>query len=131
MKSMTALAALALTPLAAAGDEAAKAACDRAVGWLATAKVDDDPRSIALRLVLWRRLGRPAAEWEPVVQKIRERQNADGGWSQTTEMASDAWATGQALYALAQADVKSNDPAIERGRGFLVTSQRAKTVPGR
>ena len=123
-ENMTALAAMALAPLAAGGDEAAKAARDRAVGWLAAAKADDDPRSISMRLVLWRRLGRPAADWEPLVQKIRERQNADGGWSQTPEMASDAWATGQALYSLAHADVKPDDPAIVRGRGFLAATQR-------
>ena len=77
-----------------------------------------------MRLVVWRRLGRPAEEWEPLVRRIKERQNADGGWSQTPEMESDAWATGQALYALAHADVKADDPAIERGRAFLVRTQR-------
>ena len=30
-------------------------------------------------------------------------------------MASDAWATGQALYALAHAGIKPDDPAIDRG----------------
>jgi hypothetical protein len=49
--------------------------------------------------VLWNRLGRPAEEWEPLIQRIKDRQNSDGGWSQTKDMASDAWASGQALYA--------------------------------
>ena len=95
-----------------AGDEAAKAARDKGIRWLAETKTDDDPQSIAMRLVLWQRLGRPADEWEPLVRRIKERQNADGGWSQTEDMASDAWATGQALYALAHAGIKPDEPVI-------------------
>jgi hypothetical protein len=100
-ESMTALATLAVLPAAAAGDRSAQAVRDRGIRWLAGTKTDDDPQSVALRLVLWRRLGRPAEDWEPLARRIRERQNADGGWSQAKGMASDAWATGQALYALA------------------------------
>jgi hypothetical protein len=121
---MTALATLALVPAAAAGDESAKAARDEGVRWLSGAKSDGDPQSIAMRLVLWRRLGRPAEEWEPLARRIREGQGADGGWSQAEGMASDAWATGQALYALAHAGIEPGDPAIARGRAFLVKTQR-------
>lgn len=77
-----------------------------------------------MRLVLWTRLGRPAAEWEPLVRRIEERQKPDGGWSQTIEMASDAWATGQALYALALAGSTADDPVITRAQAFLVKTQR-------
>jgi hypothetical protein len=54
-----------------------------------------------------------------------ERQNADGGWSQTKDMASDAWATGQALYALAHAGIKPDEPVIKRGHAFLIRMQRS------
>jgi hypothetical protein len=124
-ESLTALATLSLLPAAAAGDVESKAALDKAVKWLTETKTDDDPQSIALRLVLWIRLGRPAEEWEPLVRRIKERQNADGGWSQTPEMASDGWASGQALYALSHAGIKSNQAAILRGQAFLVKTQRA------
>lgn len=123
-ESLTALATLAVLPAAAAGDEGAKAARDKAVKWLSETKTDDDPQSIALRLVLWARLGRPAGEWEPLVKSIRGRQNADGGWGQTKDMASDAWATGQALYALANAGIKPDDAVVARGQAFLVKAQR-------
>jgi squalene-hopene/tetraprenyl-beta-curcumene cyclase len=123
-ESMTALATLAVLPTAATGDAAAKAVRDRGVRWLAETRTDDDPQSIATRLVLWRRLGRPAEEWEPLVRRIRERQNADGGWSQAKEMASDAWATGQALYALAHAGIQPDDPVIARAHAFLIETQR-------
>ena len=123
-ESLTALAILAVLPEAATGDNSAKAVRDKGIKWLAETKTDDDPQSIALRLVLWKRLGRPAEEWEPLVLRIKERQNADGGWSQTKDMASDAWATGQALYALAQAGIKPDDPVITRAHAFLVRTQR-------
>jgi hypothetical protein len=122
---LTALATLAVLPAAAAGDKQATNARDRGVKWLAETKTDDDPQSIALRLVLWKRLGRPAKEWEPLVKSIKDRQNADGGWSQTKDMASDAWATGQALYALACAGARPSEAAVSRGQGFLIKTQRA------
>jgi hypothetical protein len=122
--SMTALATLAVLPAAAAGDDAAKAVRDKGVQWLVATKTDEDPESIAMRLVLWTKLGRPAEEWQPLVRRIKERQNPDGGWSQAKDMASDAWATGQALYALAHAGVKPDEPVIARAHAFLVKTQR-------
>jgi Squalene-hopene cyclase N-terminal domain len=123
-ESMTALATLAVLPAATAGDAAAKSVRDKGVRWLAETKTDDDPQSIAIRLVLWKRLGRPAEEWQPLVRRIQERQNADGGWSQAQDMASDAWATGQALYALAHAGIKPDEPVIARAHAFLIKTQR-------
>jgi len=123
-ESLTALATLAVLPAAAAGDPGAKAARDKGVKWLAETKSDGDPQSIALRLVVWTRVGRPAKEWEPLIRRIKDRQNMDGGWGQTKDMASDAWATGQALYALAHTGIKPDDPAVARGQAFLVKTQR-------
>ena len=120
-ESMTALAALALLP--GASDEA-KSARDKAVKWLEKTKSDDDPQSVALRLIVWTRLARPEKEWAPLLKRIRERQNADVGWSQATGMTSDAWATGQALYALAHAKVAPTDPDVARARAFLIATQR-------
>jgi hypothetical protein len=123
-ESMTVLATLALLP-AAAGDDSARSARDRAIRWLNQTKTDEDPQSIAMRVVLWQRLGRPAEDWKPLCERIRERQNSDGGWSQSKEMASDAWATGQALYALGHAGIKPDEPVAVRARAFLKRTQRA------
>lgn len=124
-ESLTALAILATLPVAANGDADAKNTLDKGVKWLDETPTDDDPQSIALRLVVWSKLNRRAEELEPLVQRIKARQNADGGWSQANDMASDAWATGQSLYALAHAGIKSNDTAISRGQAFLIETQRA------
>ena len=40
-------------------------------------------------------------------------------------MKSDAFATGQALYALAEAGRKPDDPAVAKARAFLARTQRA------
>jgi hypothetical protein len=124
-ESMTALATLAVLPAAAAGDGEATAVREKGARWLAGTKTDDDPQSVAMRLVLWKRLGRPSEAWEPLVRRLKDRQNADGGWSQAKGMASDAWATGQALYALAHAGITPDDPVRARAHAFLVKTQRA------
>ena len=123
-ESMTALATLAVLPQASSGDDGAKSVRDKGIEWLADTKTDDDPQSIAMRLVLWKRLDRPADEMAPLVKRIKERQNDDGGWSQAKGMESDAWATGQALYALAHAGIKANERVIARGQTLLVNTQR-------
>src|SRR5262249_11398789 len=82
-ESMTTLAILAILP---ASDDTLKAVRDKGVKWLSETKSDNDPQSVAMRLVLWKRLGRPAKEWEPLVRLIKERQNKDGGWSQAKAM---------------------------------------------
>jgi len=122
--STTALATLTVLSAAASGDAEAIRVRDRGVKWLAATKTDDDPQSIALRLVVWKRLGRPVEEWMPLARRIKERQNEDGGWSQAKDMASDAWATGEALYALAHAGVKPEEPAISSAQAFLIKTQR-------
>lgn len=121
--SMTALATLALHARAQ-NEESVKHARDNGVKWLVETKSDDDPQSISMRLVLWKRLDRPQAEIDPLVRQILDHQHDDGGWSQSKEMTSDAWATGQALYALAHAGLTPKDSAIARGQHFLMKTQR-------
>jgi hypothetical protein len=51
-------------------------------------------------------------------------QRSDGGWSQRPELTSDAYATGQTLYALNQAGgIPSRDPAYVKGVSFLQRTQ--------
>jgi hypothetical protein len=96
---------------------------ERGLQWLQTVKPDGELQPVALRLILWRRLGRPSSEWEPLVQQIRSVQNEDGGWGQLKKAKSDAYATGQALYALAEAGATSGE-ALGRAQGFLAKTQR-------
>jgi len=51
-------------------------------------------------------------------------QRADGGWGQLGTLSSDAYATGQALTALAQTGaLKPSDAAYEKGVHFLLATQ--------
>jgi hypothetical protein len=51
-------------------------------------------------------------------------QRADGGWSQAVpEPRSDAFATGQTLYALAAAGLTADRAEVRRGIDFLVATQ--------
>jgi hypothetical protein len=102
-----------------------KTAREKALQFLQTAKPDDELQPTVLRLILWRRLGRPESDWEPLVQQLRSAQNEDGGWSQLKPARSDAYATGQTLYALAEAGVTPDDPAIRKAHSFLAGSQGA------
>ena len=55
---------------------------------------------------------------------LLQARNADGGWGQTRGATSDAYATGQALYALAEAGVKPGDVAVGKAQSFLAKTQR-------
>src|SRR5262249_498882 len=104
--------------------EEGKAARERGLKWLRDAKPDEELQAAALRLILWRRLDLPASECEPLVKKLRGAQNADGGFSQVPKAKSDAYATGQALYALAEAGVKPDDEGVRKAQSFLAKTQR-------
>ena len=54
-------------------------------------------------------------------QKILNQQNEDGGWSQLSEMGSDAYATGQTLYTLL-----SETPTSDRGDTFIDAVNKAR-----
>ena len=103
--------------------EAGKAAQAKGLAWFAAAKTEETLQGSALKLLLWRRLGKPASEQEPLVKQILGWQNDDGGWAQNKELKSDPYATGQALYSLMEVGVPRTDPAIAKAQVILVKSQ--------
>jgi Prenyltransferase and squalene oxidase repeat len=57
-------------------------------------------------------------------KKLLALQHADGGWPQLDSLKSDAYATGQSLYALNQSGQLSTDaPAYQKGVAFLLSTQ--------
>ncbi|MFN4261909.1 MAG: prenyltransferase/squalene oxidase repeat-containing protein [Gemmataceae bacterium] len=98
-----------------------KAAAD----WLSQNLPAENPQALAMRLLIYERLGKPAEDAKNLVESLLQLQNTDGGWSQTKEMNSDAFATGLSLYALsAESGVDSQD-AVNRGQAFLIKTQQA------
>ncbi|MFI5186162.1 MAG: prenyltransferase/squalene oxidase repeat-containing protein [Chitinophagales bacterium] len=62
-----------------------------------------------------------------VVKKLASMQNGDGGWSQLPTLKSDAYATGQVLYALYESGMVNPDEAIyQRGLDYLLKTQDEK-----
>lgn len=57
-------------------------------------------------------------------QALLALQRPDGGWSQMPTLSSDAYATGQALYALQVAGLEANADVYRRGAAFLLRTQR-------
>ncbi|MEP7232080.1 MAG: hypothetical protein ABI691_17590 [Ginsengibacter sp.] len=59
-------------------------------------------------------------------KKLITAQHKDGGWSQLETLPTDAYATGQALYALNKSGQLSvNDSAYQKGIDFLLETQEA------
>jgi hypothetical protein len=61
---------------------------------------------------------------ERVAAKLLSMQNADGGWSQLPGMKSDAYATGQSIYALFESGMNHpGDEACQKAISYLLKTQ--------
>ena len=80
-------------------------------------------QSLALQLIITHKFGEPAHK-EALLKELVGRQFADGGWGWVKEnKGSDAFATGQALYALGIIGRNGNDPVVSRAWEFLLRTQ--------
>jgi hypothetical protein len=96
---------------------------DRALAWLIEANPQvTQERAFHLLGLSWANARREAVDKS--ARGLIAHQRADGGWSQLPTMQSDAYATGEALYALQAVNaVPASDPACRRGLEYLVKSQ--------
>jgi hypothetical protein len=105
--------------------EAQRAALAKAIAWLEGAKHSGIHQGKVLKLILEVRSGRPRPALQTTVDELLTLQRADGGWSQTVpHWKSDAFATGQTLYALSLVGFTAEQPQIKRGIDFLVATQK-------
>jgi ankyrin repeat protein len=95
----------------------------RAREWLlAAAPRTTDDKAFRLNGLHW--AGADAAELTKAARRLLADQRPDGGWAQAPELASDAYATGQALVALHRAGgVAVEDEAYRRGVKYLLRTQ--------
>lgn len=103
---------------------AVKARFDAARSWLIQAKPADTEDRVYRLLALHLVEAGPGAI-EGAATDLLARQRIDGGWGQTDDLSSDAYATGSALVALNL--VGQIDPASKpyrKGLGFLVSTQK-------
>jgi hypothetical protein len=96
---------------------------DRALAWLIEANPQvTQERAFHLLGLAWANARREAVDKS--ARGLIAHQRADGGWSQLPTMQSDAYATGEALYALQAVNaVPASDPACRRGLEYLIKSQ--------
>lgn len=121
----TVLAARALkTQAREAQREAADAALAKAREWIMTAKLESQEDKVA-RLWSCRLFGANDGEFSTAREAIFSAQREDGGWGQTAEMASDAYATGTTLFVLLDTRLPPTDLRLVRGIDFLLKSQQA------
>jgi ankyrin repeat protein len=121
--------ALAIYTLQTYGPPAEKVDTDkamaRAAAWLEAARPSTtQDRTFHLLGLVWSK--RKPAAIAAGVKALAAQQLADGGWSQLASMGSDAYATGEALYALnTTGQMASSHPVYAKGVKYLLSTQAA------
>jgi hypothetical protein len=82
---------------------------------------DTQDRAFKLLGLLWAGASAPDVARERAA--LLSLQRADGGWGQLPMLGSDAYATGQALYALHAAGVKPTALGYREGVAYLLRTQ--------
>lgn len=97
----------------------------RAANWLeSAAATTTQERAFQVLGLAWAKA--PRASIDRALQSLIASQRADGGWAQLPQMASDAHATGQALYAMHEgAKLPVTAEAYRKGVRYLMSTQLA------
>lgn len=117
----TAWTALALD-VAGGADPNARKALEAARARLKGAAPGKSTESLAVGLLVERKLGAPERAGA-LLEELRKQQNPDGGWGWRRGGPSDAFTTGQTLYALSLSGLPAADPAVARARRYLLKTQ--------
>ena len=97
---------------------------EKGLHWLKETKPADTEDRVFRLLGL--KYGSASDSVEAAVKELLSAQRRDGGWAQTDDGTSDAYATGSVLVALHQAGgLPVVDPAYRRGVSFLVQAQKS------
>jgi ankyrin repeat protein/mono/diheme cytochrome c family protein len=120
-------AALAIFAMKNYAPETEKLNCEKAivsaVAWLEKATpVTNQDHAFRLLGLSWG--GASAAVIRQAAKSLAALQRADGGWSQLPAMVTDAYATGEAVFALGSAGrMTVSDPVFRKGVDYLLSSQ--------
>lgn len=123
----TRLTYLALAPQVesrADNSQAIKESLARAEVWLCEIPPADTTQAAVLRLLMKQQSDAPLDDLKQGIDGLLSLQNSDGGWSQIKGAASDAYATGQVLYAFNLAGVSPETESVKKAITFLVRTQR-------
>lgn len=90
--------------------------------WLSSSEPrSTEDASFRLMGLVWSSAG--AQEIAGAVADLKGLQNRDGGWPQLSGYESDAYSTGEALFALHEAGIPSSSTEWQRGAKSLVSTQ--------
>jgi ankyrin repeat protein len=95
----------------------------RARAWLRQVKPENtEEQAYQIMGLVW--AGEPAAKTRKLAATLERGQRPNGGWAQLPGLESDAYATGQALYALHLVGIRKDQTTMRNGLRYLVASQR-------
>jgi hypothetical protein len=107
-------------------------AADRALAWIASHE-PVTTQDQAFRIIALMHYGTPEHKriaWS-TAESLAAQQQPDGGWKEAPPMkGSNAFATGQALYAFKQAGISVESEMFRRGVGYLMERQVNDGSPG-
>jgi ankyrin repeat protein len=93
----------------------------RAATWLEQAEPrTTEDRTMQILGIAWAGRKPPSNR----VQELVAKQRSDGGWGQTDSLPADAYATGEALWALHESGMPVSDPVCRRGVDYLLSAQQ-------
>jgi len=107
------------------GDSQYKAAADRGLAFIAATKALTTQDKV-FQIIALSRYGTPTQRdlASRVIQQLQSEQDADGGWRERSSMhGSNAFATGQVLYALKEGGVSIEAPTFSNGVRYLIANQ--------
>ena len=101
-------------------------AASHALAWIAKAKAETTQDKVFQILALSQSANAGQEELVPaLVRRLKAVQQPDGGWRENIAMSgSNAFATGQVLFALRKAGESIDSPAFTRGVHFLLKTQK-------
>lgn len=96
---------------------------ERALNWLRSAKADQSTPALMLRMLISARFDSPERS-TAIRKELVGRQKPDGGWPcQADSPLSDAFATGQVLFALTTIANDHDRPIVARATHYLLQTQ--------
>jgi ankyrin repeat protein len=99
-----------------------RASIARALTFIRTASpASTQDEAFRLLGLVWSRV--PSSEITAQTKRLIALQHTDGGWAQLPTMRPDAYATGEALYALAVSGMSGTDRVHRAGTGYLLRTQ--------
>jgi hypothetical protein len=92
----------------------------RAAEWLRNdSPLTIEDRTMQLLGIRWANRKAPQER----LQELIALQRADGGWGQTSDLPNDAYATGEALYALHATGIPATDSVYRKGVEYLLRTE--------